>query len=737
MVGVSGASAGGGVARVNDTDVEQFDDWAGDDVGAKGIGSVAYNESTGGMIAGEYLGNKVYSWSKITGSSPDAQRPNTQKPPSGGATNAHTLVGWSGDTAVAATSGDESAFAISTDEGYAWNDISLIDTTLATINDISPSADGSVLYMTSYDGLDASVWVKASSWMRVLSRKDQPSGEAAFLVRQAPEDSSVVYVSASSDRSIWVSKNMGKSTWKKNTAGKLSASTGIQDFVVESADVIHAIDTTSHTVSTNAGASWRSAVSLDMSGGYMITLAPNNDILVGSDGGYVSFSKDGGTSFTKISDRVDGSGSVQVVADVNYADNNRIYAGRGSKVERGKAGKNDDWSGRGSLESTDSVVGMAQIGDVIYALSTNGTDSRLYRALNLRDADTTALALWSGRKASAYNLGATPQALKLSADYSGGPRLWAIDQDSTMTVRRITDPIATVGPTLSGPANGASIPVNAESGVSYDVTFSWSRYSSKYIVSMDIEVATDSSFDAKIVDFAVTDIDADGVAQVIGPGMTDDNAASFMPGNTYYWRVRHSDVDAPGGEGSKGQLMSPWSEVRSFSIEAPISFALTSPSVGATSVALQPTFVWTTFEGAIGYEVAVSEDSSFAILDWSHSVDSTFYQTEEKDMLSYSTTYYWRVRGVTGPAPSRKAAPGGPWVSGVFTTEAAPAPPPPPPVVIEPTPPAPPPQIVTVEVPVPGPPQAIPATLLWAIVSIGAILIIALIVLIVRTRRVA
>jgi hypothetical protein len=376
-----------------------------------------------------------------------------------------------------------------------------------------------------------------------------------------------------------------------------------------------------------------------------------------------------------------------------------------------------------------TVVGMSQVDSLIYVLSANSTDgSRLYRALNLLNADTTALALWSYRSDSDTFL-ATPQALKVSRDYSSGPRFWAI-ATGDVEVERLTDTIAMVGPTLSGPANSAAIPVNQDNGLSYDVTFSWSRYSSKYIVSMDIEISTDADFDAIIIQNTVSGIDADGVAQVIGPGMTGDNAASFMPGRTYYWRVRHSSAD-------NANFNSPWSEARSFTIESPISFGLTAPAIGATGVTTQPTFVWASYEGAIGYEVAVSEDQSFAILDWSHSVDSTFYKTEEKDMLAYSTTYYWRVRGVTGPAPSRKAAPGGPWVTGIFTTEAAPAPPPPPPVVIEPTPPAPPPQIVTVEVPVPGPPQAIPATLLWAIVSIGAVLIIALIVLIVRTRRVA
>jgi hypothetical protein len=729
VVGTAGGTGGGGVARVTDTDVEQFDNWAGNDVGDNGFGSVAYNESTGGLIAGEYLDNKVERWSKITGSSPDAERPNTIKQPGGADT---TLVAWSDDIAVAATSGDESAFAVSTDDGYAWNDVSLIDTLIEGIHDVAVSADGSVIYMTTYSGNDASVWAKASSWMRVFSKPNLDANTAGFLVRVAPEDSSAVYVSANNSQKMWVSKNMGKESWKSIPNYKL---TKVQDFVVESADVVHAIDAVSATMTTNSGASWRTEVSLDGVAGYMITLAPNNDILVGGSDGYVSFSKDGGSTFTKISDKTT-TGNCHVVADKDYADNNIIYVASGDTVEVGEADKNESWSSSASPDSIEDdsagdVTGAVRVDDVIYVLTSNGTDSRLYRALNLRDADTAALALWSYRQKDGYDLGATPQALKVSPDYKSGPRFWALDVDSTMTMRRITDPIALAGPTVTGPDNGEVIPVNVESGQSYDVTFSWERYSSKYIVSMDIEIATDSNFNAKIIDETIYDIDTDGVAEVFGPGRSGIYSASFMPGMTYYWRVRHSkEVSSAQGNDDRN-FNSPWSETRSFKIQSPEMFTIITPTVGATGVSISPTFSWAPYEGAIGYEVAVAEDNTFAILDYSHSTEATFYKAEET--LKYNTTYYWRVRGVTGPAPAKKAAPGGPWITGVFTTEAKAAEPTPP-VVIEPTPPTPAPEIKVIEVPAPA---AIPPTLLYVIVAIGAVLVIALIVLIVRTRRVA
>ena len=79
--------------------------------------------------------------------------------------------------------------------------------------------------------------------------------------------------------------------------------------------------------------------------------------------------------------------------------------------------------------------------------------------------------------------------------------------------------------------------------------------------------------------------------------------------------------------------------------------------------------------------------------------------------------------------------PATPWAVGIFTTESEPAPPEEP-IVVNPVKPE-----VNVEIPptkitIEPAEQAIPNYMLWIIVAVGAILIIALIVLIVRTRRV-
>ncbi|MFC2072912.1 hypothetical protein ACFLUU_09525, partial [Chloroflexota bacterium] len=419
---VAGVASGGGAWRLFDSMINEFDTWS--DAAPDPVGSLAYNDDSGILLGGVYGDNEVYSWwTPMTGTSPNAIRSNNLKPPSG---IMGTLVAWSGNTAVAATSGNESALAISTDDGYAWNDISMIDTTITNMSDVAVSANGTKVYLTTYDASvggtnDVSVWVKASSWSRVLSRMDLPTTNASFLVRIAPEDDSAVYLSSKGTTDMWVSKDSGKGLWRNNPAHTLTA---IQDFVVESADVVHAIDTDGATRSTNAGSSWTTEVNLDSVAGHMMTLAPNGDMLVGGSDGYIAFSKDSGSTFTRTTQIAStGNLAVQVIADKDYVSNNIIYAGVGTKVYRGNADNTTSFVDRGpSIDTTQTVVGMARYLYVIYALSANSTDSALHQALNLTTADTSEQALWSSNTTThAFN--ATPQGLKLSS----GPKLWTID----------------------------------------------------------------------------------------------------------------------------------------------------------------------------------------------------------------------------------------------------------------------------------------------------------------------
>jgi hypothetical protein len=712
---VAGTTTGGGVVRVVDNYAKGFSTWNAGDEGK--IGSLAYHEA-GKIIAGVYDDNKVYKFADPMATTPKADRINTLKQPGG---TSKTVVRWAGDTAVAGTSGTgTSAFAVSTDDGYAWNDFSLIDTTLNAFSDVAPSADGSVVYLATNDGTNTSIWRKASRWTRVLNL----AGVTSAIVRIAPDDADVVYVADTASQDMWVSKDAGDTSWKTIPCYKLGSGDTIVDLAVESADVAYVIDDDGVSKTTNAGASWGTQERpTDAVTPYMITMASNGDILVGTTEGYVAYSKDGGSTFERTTDAgtpETGKGC-QVIPDDDYASNNTIYVGIGTDVKRGKADKTSPFSTRGSLSG--NVTGMAQVEEATYALTSTSTasESRLYRSLKLETADTSDAAEWSYASTSRGFLNA-PQALKLSVSDTSS-KLWAIDTAGD-ALYSFTDVIALAGPTLDKPADEASVPVNPGTGRSYDITFIFKRYSDSDIDEMQLQIATDSEFNAVIYDRTFTGINTDTIAKVIGPTGQTNQVAEFMPGETYYWRVR---------TGQQGPMYSPWSEARSFTVEDIAEpFAISGPAAGASDVSLTPTLVWSQYPGAIRYQVELSEDPTFAILEWSYNVDSTFYKLSEP--LKYSTTYYWRVRGVTAEpylVGRNWVTPAGEWATGVFTTMAEPE-------EEEPT-------VVTVPgetevkvVEVPVQTQApIPAYLLWTIVGVGAVLVIALIVLIVRTRRVA
>ena len=163
-----------------------------------------------------------------------------------------------------------------------------------------------------------------------------------------------------------------------------------------------------------------------------------------------------------------------------------------------------------------------------------------------------------------------------------------------------------------------------------------------------------------------------------------------------------------------------------FKIGPLAAFQLDAPMSGATGVSVMPTFVWTPVQDATTYEIVVSDDPTFKIITFSRTTDKPLFASDEA--LAYDTVYYWRVRA-SAPATSVTQ-----FVNGIFTTEMRP-------VTTQPTSTQPPVTITqtntTLTVSVPPTTEAIPAYLLWIIIGIGAILVIALIVLIVRTRRVS
>ncbi|WP_324665726.1 fibronectin type III domain-containing protein [Dehalococcoides mccartyi] len=139
------------------------------------------------------------------------------------------------------------------------------------------------------------------------------------------------------------------------------------------------------------------------------------------------------------------------------------------------------------------------------------------------------------------------------------------------------------------------------------------------------------------------------------------------------------------------------------------------PTNGASNVPVNPVFAWDAVSTAVSYDLVLSTDPTFAdatkVLA-TKNLTTNYWAYD--GTLSNSASYYWRVRVNTANSTSE-------WFPAVFTTVKADAAP----VEVN-NPPD-----ITLEVP-----QAETPAYIWLIVAVGAVLTIAVIVLIVRTRRV-
>jgi hypothetical protein len=200
--------------------------------------------------------------------------------------------------------------------------------------------------------------------------------------------------------------------------------------------------------------------------------------------------------------------------------------------------------------------------------------------------------------------------------------------------------------------------------------------------------------------------------------ITTATAAGLTAGTTYYWTV---NATAP--------FASRASTAESFTCVSGVAVAvvaLQAPVPGATGVPIRPVFQWAPVAGARNYELDVSLNDKFRgtfagdpPLISRTRIEGNVFACEID--LEYDTEYFWRVRATTHTSAVMGVESG--WTMGVFRTRLEPEPP----VVVEPTPPPETPEIIL--------PVAETPLYIWVVIGIGAVLVIAVIVLIVRTRR--
>jgi hypothetical protein len=270
---------------------------------------------------------------------------------------------------------------------------------------------------------------------------------------------------------------------------------------------------------------------------------------------------------------------------------------------------------------------------------------------------------------------------------------------------------------LTTPADGANLDVAKTA----EVTLMWEAFCEAEYYEIDLYKYCAECPDHKInVTGFPKCIDCDEDIDLDCVGCSEENCCIVIddlePGTTYYWKVRVCE-DEP--------TVSKWSELWTFTTAMPVVPFLCSPECGERDVIITPNFSWTAVKDADYYEVQIATDEDFTDAVSGTATVNAWVGAPE---LEYGTVYYWRVRAVKDGVYSD-------WATCIFTTMEEP-----------------------VEVwvsPYTGEKFYSEADLLahiaaweaahapvtpiyiWVIIAIGAILVIALLVMILRTRRVA
>jgi photosystem II stability/assembly factor-like uncharacterized protein len=566
------------------------------------------------------------------------------KPPTG---QSKTCIVMAPGRAYAATSGTESALSCTTDGGTTWNQLSLIDTTISDIVDLSPSpvySEDETMFMLTFGG-EHSLWRSPGegTWERVLSSftANIDTIDGVRLPPQYDIDNQIVFIAGTSNGNpaIWKSADNGQ------TFGRRLVSFPISTWaVVDNATLfVGSFDGSDGLVylSTNSSLSYYEGT---IAGGQSLSsiafspdYAQDKTILVGNSDGWVFCSEDNGSSFESLPHDATSkplSGNISVAFDPDYADNNTVYAasdGADEGIYRFIVGRSDKWE---SIDSPASgMIGrlLTSAGGTMYATNFKANGG-MERCLN----PTYPLGPTFETVTRGLDDGATLIGLWLS-----GNQLWSIDSTNTSLITYIDSLAQPI--TLTLPADeaiGMGMIINDEVK---NISLDWET----------LPGATDYKWQ----------LDYDNEFSSVPAGFEGDTRASSAqlpdldPTTTYHWRVRATEP-----------VLSPWSDkwsfTTSFGTEA-YAPQLESPQAGATSVPVKPIFQWSAVAGADGYELVVSTeyavDNPTILKTDTFALPSTAWQANIE--LDYDTTYYWKVRAVSSNTYS-------PWSAvSAFTTE--------------------------------------------------------------------
>jgi hypothetical protein len=637
----------------------------------------------------------------------------------------------------AGTTGANSALSVSNDGGVYFHQTGMIATNINAITDYV-AASPTEIYMVTADTALANVeslWKSVNggvTWYRIMSLATAANNGQIRLSESYATDNTLAFINVG-NATFQISMD-GGSTWTPRTVP--TAGFTVADMIIKDAYTYYVGNAAVANVqaTTNGGWTWQIGPTA-LTGGAAVNEmaydAATGHILVGDTVGGVYLSTN--ANLTYLAQGVIGGPTI-VAFDANYATNNIIYA---ADTTPGTAGVQ-------RYNTTTPLIPWAVIdggataipADIVCApdgalYATDATPSTIAPAVIVggmqRCLNPTA-PVFPGSPAfemvsGGDGLAATSQLGKMTLT-EGSNIIYALNDFggtgvATM-VSTYTDILTMAVPTILSPAEGDIVlaaaaavsisPVANNPGGTYQVQ--WSTRSD-YLGAVGNIIAIP------------------GIINAINLNVVGNTVPA---GATIYIRVQ-----------TTGPVFGPWSDTVSFetqltagAINAP---AILSPIAGGTgpggyNAELNPTFNWGVIGGATNYEFQLAMDASFddpiVDLTGADALGNVLVYKLDTMTLEYGTTYYWRVRAISATSETAWSAAVG------FTTMAEPAETEPPVTITDPPdviitiPPAEPAPTITLE---PTPIEETPAGYIWAIIIIGAVLVIAVIVLIVRTRR--
>jgi hypothetical protein len=627
----------------------------------------------------------------------------------------------------AGTIGTNSGLSVSDNGGASFYQAGLIDTAITTIQDFVAASATEMFLVTNGGGL-TSIWKSTNggaTWYRYAA-----VAGAAGIIRLSPTyatDGFALFanVGAAPPANLMTSPNGGLSWIPANCpiAPTDVAVVDVFTYLVGGAGVQRTV---------NGAWTWQIAPTATGAVNDIEYNAATGHILVGLAGaGGVLLSTN--NNLTYVAQGVGMGGPTIVEFDSGYATNNTIY---GADFTPGTAGV--------QRYVTTSVPGTAWA--VIDAGATvlprdiiSAPDGTLYasdftagggiqRSLNPTAPVGVLFEAVAGPAVPVGDgLAATATLTALSL-VTGSNIVYAIDPAGVPgpAIVTYTDTMTGAVPAVASPAEGeivlagaATVTITPIPGVIFGA------YQVQWNTRADwLGIGNVIPFPAVINAVNLNDVGGLGV-----PG-----AIPIPAGTTIYYRVR-----------AIGPVFGPWSATMSLetqlvagAINAP---AFTSPVAGGTgqggyNAELNPTFSWTNIAGATNYEFQLAAEAGFTdpIVDFTgdDALANVLVYKLTTLTLDYGTTYYWRVRAISATSETAWSAAIG------FTTMDEPVETEPPvtvtdaPDIVITIPPASDVPDITLVPPVEEPTAQ---GYIWAIIIIGAVLVIAVIVLIVRTRR--